>query len=105
MELLKEDNLRNKLINVCIKKENKLLDSKIFYLSQVDETLITKEKLLYIQLADKIEYAISEIKDLRLELMQLIDKELKESENDINPYILHAPTLLNILNKVGVDNE
>ena len=79
MELLKEDNLRNKLINVCIKKENKLLDSKIFYLSEVDETLITTEKLLYIQLADKIEYTMSEIKDLRFELMSKLD-ELKESD-------------------------
>jgi hypothetical protein len=80
MELLKEDNLRNKLINVCIKKENKLLDSKIFYLSQVDETLITKEKLLYIQLADKIEFALEEIKDLRFDLMKKLDYELKESD-------------------------
>lgn len=79
MKLLKEDNLRNKLINICIKKENKLLDSKIYYLSQVDETLITQEKLLYIQLADKIEYAMSEIKDLRFELMSKLD-ELKESD-------------------------
>ena len=80
MKLLKEDNLRNKLINVCIKKENKLLDSKIYYLSQVDETLITQEKLLYIQLANKIEYAMSEIKDLRFDLMKKIDEELKESD-------------------------
>lgn len=80
MKLLKEDNLRNKLINVCIKKENKLLDSKIYYLSQVDETLITKEKLFYIQLTNKIEYAISEIINLKFQLMKKLDDELKESD-------------------------
>ena len=49
-------------------------------------------------------YYQSDIKTSRQEAVGYV-KRIQQSENDINPYILHAPTLLNILNKVGGSDE
>ena len=46
---------------------------------------------------------IEQLENIRKEAIEYVET-IQKSENNINPYILHAPTLLNILNK-GSDKE
>lgn len=78
MKLLEEKGLRNKIINECIKKENQLNDIASVYIDSVN-----KEKDLSIRLESMIvlkemNYAIAEIKDLRMNLLVLLDNEKVE---------------------------
>lgn len=78
MNLLEEKGLKNKIINECIKKENELNDIASVYIDSVN-----KEKNLSIRLDSMIIlkemiYAIAEIKDLRMNLMVLLDNEKAE---------------------------
>lgn len=48
---------------------------------------------------DNILYYLEKYKDLQSKIDKAIEyvERVQKSENDINPYILHAPTLLTIL--------
>lgn len=78
MKLLEEKGLRNKIINECIKKENELQEYKEFRLSLLNDTTFINEKISHLEFADKVDYARTEISDLRMELMQLLDNEKVE---------------------------
>lgn len=75
-----------------MEKYKLLNDVKAYY--KVEDNIyieLTKEEF-YMEL-----YKLNERLQKRIdEAIEYIEK-IQESENDINPYILHAPTLLNIL--------
>lgn len=82
-----------------LEKENKELrdeNKRIFQNVNDDELLIS----------NAMNYAEAQEYKLKYEQLENIIKEaimyvetIQKSENNVNPYILHAPTLLNILNK------
>ena len=56
-------------------------------------------KLMFMTKEKKIE----QLENIRKEAVEYVET-IQKSENNINPYILHAPTLLNILNKGSEDD-
>ena len=76
--------------------KEKYMKNGVFSLEYDKETL----KDMVLELQDKLEA----YENMRKEAVGYV-KRIQQSENDINPYILHAPTLLNILNKVGGSDE
>lgn len=78
MKLLEEKGLREKIINECIKYENKLGKTAKDYLDLAKIDLLVKDKVKDYTIVDKYLFCIENIKDLRMNLMQLLDNEKVE---------------------------
>ena len=81
MELLEEKSIREKIINLCIEKENILMEtSNDFVVKSENEKYLLDKK-------EKLDNAVmmwqmtNVIKDLRFAIMRAFDEE--EKENDI----------------------
>ena len=75
MKLLEEKGLRNKIINECIKYENEILEMVDFWNTKAEESDSLVEKCTHLQLAVQNQFAHACIGELRMRLMQLLDKE------------------------------
>lgn len=78
MKLLEENGLREKIINECIKYENKLGEIAKDYLDLAKIDLLVADKVKDYTVVDKYLFCIDNIKDLRTILMQLLDNEKVE---------------------------
>lgn len=77
MKLLEEKGLREKIINECIKYENELYNEAIININKCENAFLN-DRVLYTQQAHECSYAREKIKELRFNLMQLLDNEKVE---------------------------
>ena len=78
MKLLEEKGLRNKIINECIKYENEITEMIDFWNTRAEKSYSLNEKYTFLQQAVENQFAHACIGELRMQLMQLLDKEKVE---------------------------
>ena len=78
MKLLEEKGLREKIINECIKCWNELREKSQWYYDNVATPCEISKRKEYIEYVEKADFALNEISDLRMRLMQLLDNERVE---------------------------
>ena len=77
------------IINPCDSCPREDMEVQAFTIKQYGKTY---------KIIEELQQKVEQLENIRKEAIEYVET-IQKSENNINPYILHAPTLLNILSK------